>query len=214
MGPDEHAEFRAFVQHRGPVLLRTAYLITGHRHDAEDLLQTALAKTWLAWRRIEDKRALDSYVRRVMANEHTSRWRKRKVDEYPADELPERSRHVTTRSEHDDLDLADALWAALASLPRRQRVAVVLRYYEGLTEVETAEVLGISVGTVKSAVSRALAKLRGSAAELGLRDDAGDVDAALTGHHELDVEDAAVPRRPVVIELEGLGDARLAAEVD
>ena len=157
--------FRAYVAARSPALMRTAYLLTGHRADAEDLLQTALAKTYLAWDRIQAREALDGYVRRVLVNTQTSRWRRRKLAEYPTDALPER------RSERDateDVALHDALWTALAQLPKRQRAAVVLRYYEDLSEAETADVLGVSVGTVKSTTSRALIKLRDSS---GLRDD-------------------------------------------
>lgn len=164
---DEHGKqaFRAYVAGRSPALLRTAFLLTGNRADAEDLLQTALAKTYLAWDRIREREALDGYVRRVMVNTQTSRWRRRKVDEYPTDVLPERD---GGRDASEDLALHDALWTALAGLPRRQRAIVVLRYYEDLTEAETAQVLGVSVGTVKSTTSRALAKLRDSS---GLRDD-------------------------------------------
>jgi RNA polymerase sigma-70 factor (sigma-E family) len=157
--------FRGYVAARSPALLRTAYLLTGNRADAEDLLQTALAKTYLAWDRIREREAVDGYVRRVMVNTQTSWWRRRKVDEYPTDELPERG---LGRDAADDLALHDALWAALAGLPKRQRAMVVLRYYEDLSEAETAEVLGVSVGTVKSTTSRARAKLRDSS---GLRDD-------------------------------------------
>ena len=164
---DEQAreDFRSFVAARSPALLRTAYMLSGNRADAEDLLQTALAKTYLAWDRIREREAVDGYVRRVMVNTQTSWWRKRKVDEHPSEHLPERpsGRDVTA-----DLDLHDALWTALSGLPKRQRAMVVLRYYEDLSEAETAEVMGVSVGTVKSTTSRALAKLRDAS---GLRDD-------------------------------------------
>ena len=163
---DEGREvFRAYVAGRSPALMRTAYLLTGNRADAEDLLQTALAKTYLAWDRIREREAIDGYVRRVLVNTQTSRWRRRKVDEYATGELPERS---DGRDATDDVVLHDALWTALAGLPKRQRAMVVLRYYEDLSEAETADVLGVSVGTVKSTTSRALAKLRDSS---GLRDD-------------------------------------------
>ena len=157
--------FRDYVAARSPALLRTAYLLAGSRADAEDLLQTALAKTYLAWDRIREREALDGYVRRVMVNTQTSWWRRRKVDEYATDSPPERS---ATRDAGDDLALHDALWTALAGLPKRQRAMVVLRYYEDVSEAETAQVLGVSVGTVKSTTSRALTKLRDTA---GLRDD-------------------------------------------
>lgn len=156
--------FRAYVAARSPALMRTAYLLTGSRPDAEDLLQTALAKTYLAWDRIREREAVDGYVRKVMVNTQTSFWRRRRVDERPTGTLPERpGRDVTA-----DLDLHDALWNALATLPKRQRAMVVLRYYEDLPEAEVARVLGVSVGTVKSTTSRALAKLRDDS---GLRDD-------------------------------------------
>jgi RNA polymerase sigma-70 factor (sigma-E family) len=157
--PQAEEDFRSYVAARSPALLRTAYLLTGQRADAEDLLQTALAKTYLSWDRIRDREALDGYVRRVLVNTHTSIWRRRKLDERPTDVLPERAGRDATA----DSDLHDALWAALAGLPRRQRATVVLRYYEDLSEAATAEVLGVSVGTVKSTTSRALTKLRTSA---------------------------------------------------
>lgn len=164
---DEQAreDFRSYVAARSPALLRTAYMLSGNRADAEDLLQTALAKTYLAWDRIREREAVDGYVRRVMVNTQTSWWRKRKVDEYPTESLPE---GPAGRDASADLDLHDALWTALAGLPKRQRAMVVLRYYEDLSETETAAVMGVSVGTVKSTTSRALAKLRDTS---GLRDD-------------------------------------------
>jgi RNA polymerase sigma-70 factor (sigma-E family) len=156
--------FRAYVAARSPALMRTAYLLTGSRPDAEDLLQTALAKTYLAWDRIREREAVDGYVRKVMVNTQTSFWRRRRVDERPTESLPERpGRDVTA-----DLDLHDALWTALATLTKRQRAMVVLRYYEDLPEAEVARVLGVSVGTVKSTTSRALLALRDDS---GLRDD-------------------------------------------
>lgn len=156
--------FREYVAGRYAALLRTAYLLTGDRHDAEDLLQTALAKTYLGWGRIRDRGAVDGYVRRVMVNSRTSLWRRRRLAEYATDRLPDSSGPDST----GDLELHDALWRALGQLPRRQRAAVVLRYYEDLSEAETADALGVSVGTVKSTVSRALARLRDDA---GLRDE-------------------------------------------
>ena len=169
MDEQTQAQFRAWVVARSPALLRTAYLLTGSRADAEDLLQTTLAKTYLAWDRVRDREAVDGYARRVMVNAQTSFWRRKRVDERPTDALPEpsHSRHGA-RDLTADLDLHDALWTALAGLPKRQRAAVVLRYYEDLSEAETAAVLGVSVGTVKSTTSRALAKLRDYSS---LRDD-------------------------------------------
>lgn len=139
--------------------MRTARSLTANPCDAEDLLQTALAKTYVAWDRIEDHRALDGYVRRALVNTRTSQWRKRKVDEFACDELPETD--VPPAADPAEAQaLRDAMWRAVTRLPDRQRAMVVLRYYEDLSEAQTAELLGVSIGTVKSAVSRALVKLR------------------------------------------------------
>jgi RNA polymerase sigma-70 factor (sigma-E family) len=154
-----YPSFSSYVKARQPVLLRTARSLTANPSDAEDLLQTVLTKTYVAWDRIEDHRALDGYVRRALLNTRTSQWRKRKVDEFAYDELPEPD--VTPAGDPAEQQaLHDAMWRAIMKLPARQRAMVVLRYYEDLSEVQTAEVLGVSVGTVKSAVSRALGKLR------------------------------------------------------
>ncbi|MGI5481915.1 SigE family RNA polymerase sigma factor [Streptomyces lavendofoliae] len=154
-----YPSFSSYVRARGPVLLRTARSLTADPSDAEDLLQTALAKTYVAWNRIEDHRALDGYVRRALLNTRTSQWRRRKVDEFACDELPE-PLGPPAPDPAEQQALRDAMWHAVMRLPDRQRAMVVLRYYEDLSEARTAEVLGVSVGTVKSAVSRALAKLR------------------------------------------------------
>lgn len=151
--------FTSYVTARGPLLLRTARSLTANPADAEDLLQTALTKTYLAWERIEDHRALDGYVRRALLNTRTSQWRKRRVDEFSCDEVPE-PETAPAQDPAEEQAIRDALWRAVLRLPTRQRAMVVLRYYEDLSEVRTAEVLGVSVGTVKSAVSRALTKLR------------------------------------------------------
>jgi len=151
--------FSAYMKARQPVLLRTARSLTANTCDAEDLLQTALAKTYVAWDRIEDHRALDGYVRRALLNTRTSQWRKRKVSEFVCDELPE-PEGIPAADPAEGQALHDAMWRAIMKLPTRQRAMVVLRYYEDLSETQTAEVLGVSVGTVKSAVSRALGKLR------------------------------------------------------
>ena len=149
-------DFREFVRERSRALLRAAYLLTGNRADAEDLVQSVLAKTYLAWDRIEDRAALDGYVRRAMVNTHISWWRRRRVEEFPTDEVPDQA--VADHSVGSDIQ--DSLQRAIARLPQRMRDAVMLRYYEDMTEAEVAEVLGVSLGTVKSTVSRAVAKLR------------------------------------------------------
>jgi RNA polymerase sigma-70 factor (sigma-E family) len=154
--PSENPGFRDYVTARSGSLLRMAYLLTRNLADAEDLVQAALAKTYQAWDRIEDRNALDGYVRRAMVNTHISWWRRRRLEEYPTDEVPDRaiSDHAT------DSELSDQVQRALDRLPSRMRAAVVLRYCEDMSEAEVAAALGISQGTVKSTVSRAVAKLR------------------------------------------------------
>ncbi|MDN4173751.1 SigE family RNA polymerase sigma factor [Nocardioides sp. SOB77] len=150
-------EFTAWLAARQPALLRTAYLLTGDRHAAEDLLQTSLAKLYLAWDRVHDRGAVDAYARRIMVNEHTSLWRRGwKQRERATEVVPEPPPVVPTYDEGTSAQV----WALVQGLPRRARAVLVLRYYEQLTEAETADVLGISVGTVKSQCSRALATLR------------------------------------------------------
>jgi RNA polymerase sigma-70 factor (sigma-E family) len=148
--------FREYVATRSASLLRMAYLLTHNRADAEDLVQAALAKAYQAWDRIEDRGAVDGYVRRAMVNTHISWWRRRRVEEYPTDDIPE----PAVADHAGDSELQDALRRAIERLPRRMRAAVVLRYYEDMSEAEIADVLGVSQGTVKSTVSRAVAKLR------------------------------------------------------
>jgi len=149
-------EFAAYMAARQPSLLRTAYLLTGDRHAAEDLVQTAFAKLYLSWDKVERREAIDGYVRRILVNEHTSLWRRGwKRNEVAAGDPPEQD----VRDRHDEGDAA-AVWAFVQTLPRRQRAVIVLRYYEDLSEAETAHVLGISVGTVKSQASRAIAAMR------------------------------------------------------
>jgi RNA polymerase sigma-70 factor (sigma-E family) len=150
------ADFASYMHARQPSLLRTAYLLTGDRHTAEDLVQTAFAKLYLAWDKVQDQGSIDGYVRRILVNENNSLWRRAwKRREASTDELPD-------RPHHDDYDTGTgtALWDLVQTLPKKARAVVVLRYYEELSEAETAEALGISVGTVKSQASRALATLR------------------------------------------------------
>ena len=154
---DRDADFAAYMAARQPSLLRTAYLLTGDRHTAEDLVQTAFAKLYLSWDRVERRELVDGYVRRILVNEHSSLWRRAfKRREVVSADLPETP---AQQARHDDGESA-ALWAFVQTLPRKQRAVIVLRYYEDLSEAETAEVLGISVGTVKSQASRALAAMR------------------------------------------------------
>lgn len=144
--------FEEFVAARSSALLRTAYLLTRDHILAEDLLQTALTKAFLAWGRVEGDP--EPYVRRILVNTYASWWRRKWNGEQPTEDLPDHGHHDDRVGESGDL------WNALGRLPRRMRAVVVLRYFEDLTEAETAQLLGISVGTVKSQTSKALAKLR------------------------------------------------------
>jgi RNA polymerase sigma-70 factor (sigma-E family) len=146
--------FDTFVLSRTDRLLRTAYLLTRDHALAEDLLQTALTKAWTAWHRMDSDP--EPYVRKILVNTYATWWRRRWSREAPTEVLPE----TVLTSEIDAHAERRDLWTALGRLPRRQQAAVVLRYYEGLSEAETADLLGCSVGTVKSSTSRALAKLR------------------------------------------------------
>ncbi|WP_380286249.1 SigE family RNA polymerase sigma factor [Kitasatospora purpeofusca] len=154
---DHITEFTAYVRERRASLYATAYHLTGDRYEAEDLLQSALFSTYRAWGRITDKAAVGGYLRRTMTNLHISAWRRRKVNEYPTEELPET---VGDTDAMGGTELRTVLWQALAKLPENQRTMLVLRYYEGKTDPEIADVLGISVGTVKSSIWRALRRLR------------------------------------------------------
>ncbi|MBQ1093997.1 SigE family RNA polymerase sigma factor [Streptomyces sp. B93] len=154
---DAEAAFTAYVQERRASLYATAYHLTGDRFEAEDLLQSALFSTYRAWDRISDKAAVGGYLRRTMTNLHISAWRRRKLNEYPTEELPET---VGDTDAMRGTELRAVLWQALARLPELQRTMLVLRYYEGRTDPEIAEILDISVGTVKSSIWRSLRRLR------------------------------------------------------
>ncbi|MFI1191912.1 SigE family RNA polymerase sigma factor [Micromonospora sp. NPDC020750] len=170
-------DFREFVEARSGALLRTAYLLAGDWATAEDLLQTALTKTYLACRRLGGIDAIEPYARRVMVNTSTSWWRRRWHGERPTEVLPERA---GTDEIEQQLD-RDVLWRHLRALPSRQRAVLVLRFYEDMSEAQTAALLEISPGTVKSQTSRALATLRrrlGEQAALDLPDLSGSTRSA------------------------------------
>ncbi|MFD4985576.1 SigE family RNA polymerase sigma factor [Streptomyces sp. NPDC058374] len=154
----EHAspEFETFAAARWPRLLRTAYLLTGDHHEAEDLVQVTLAKLYPSWSRVRGLDEPDAYVRRALVNNNLSRFRKRRVVQLLTPRLPERAQEGgAARTEERSL-----LLEALGTLPPRQRAVVVLRYWEDLSEQQAAEVLGCSPGNVKSQASRGLRKLR------------------------------------------------------
>jgi RNA polymerase sigma-70 factor (sigma-E family) len=154
------ADFASYLEARQPSLLRTAYLLTGSQHGAEDLVQETMAKLYLSWDRVRRADSIDAYVRRALINEHNSLWRRAwNRKEVASGTIPERTPAPEPAGQGSD----PTLWSFIQSLPRKQRAVVVLRYYEELSEAETADLLGISVGTVKSQASRALAALRARA---------------------------------------------------
>jgi RNA polymerase sigma-70 factor (sigma-E family) len=157
MNRTDEADFRAFVAARSSSLLWFAHVLTGDPHTAEDIVQTALSRTFSAWSRLKRKDNPEGYVRRAIVNTHLNGLRRRPWREQPRAELPELPAHRRPESEFDE---RDAMWQALATLPPRQRAVVVLRYYEDLSEADIADVLGCSRGTVKSQSSKALASLR------------------------------------------------------
>ncbi|HTJ70457.1 MAG TPA: SigE family RNA polymerase sigma factor [Actinospica sp.] len=150
-------QFREYVLARRGVLMREAYLLTGDPQQAEDLVQTTLAKTYVSWHRVRSSTSPDAYVRRILINTNISTFRRRRIREVLTATAPEPA--APTTPEHE---WGPELIDALRSLPERQRAVVVLRYWEGLPEAEIAEALGCTVGTVRSHTSRALKRLRGS----------------------------------------------------
>ncbi len=154
--PSGEQVFRDFVAARSPALQRTAYLLVGDWGLAEDLVQTALIKTYLAWRGRDGVAAIEAYARTVLIHTAGRWWRRRWRGERPAAVLPDRSVPDGT----EDSAERDRVWRAILSLPSRQRAVLVLRFYEDLTEAQTAHLLGVSVGTVKSHTARALGALR------------------------------------------------------
>lgn len=155
MNRTDDETFRSFVAARSQALLRTAYLLTGNIADAEDLLQTALFKTFRHWPRLHNKQSPDAFVRRVMVTTRTDWRRRRRVAEDSVADLPDHPSH-----DNPTRDGRDEMWLALGTLPPRMRAVLVLRYWEDLSESETAHLLGCSTGTVKSQASRGLARLR------------------------------------------------------
>ena len=148
--------FAEFVAARSHALFRTAYVVVGDHHLAQDLLQEALVKAYVAWPRLRDTTKAEAYVRRTIVTTAISWRRRRSFHERPVDPVPD----TRNANETGRLATQDLLWEQVCSLPPRQRMALVLRYYEDLSEAETAELMGCSVGTVKSQVSVALNKLR------------------------------------------------------
>jgi RNA polymerase sigma-70 factor (sigma-E family) len=150
-------DFDAYVTVAWPRLLRSAWLLTGDWHRAEDLVQTVLTRAYGRWPRLRDQ-APDAYLRTMLATTYLTWWRRKARNEVPTDPLPERS----TRDPHERIELQETMRRALAALPRQQRAVLMLRFHADLTEAATAEALGIGVGTVKSYTARAIGTLRGN----------------------------------------------------
>lgn len=163
MEPAAERAFAEYVTARTPALLRLGTLLAGSPGDGEELVQAALVRTYRAWTNVRCQADPDRYVRQAMLNLQRNRWtrllRRESVTATPPD--------AAVRDAAPDVVARAVLWPAVRSLPPRQRAVLVLRYYEGLTEAETASLLGCGVGTVKSQSAKALATLRGQA---GLRD--------------------------------------------
>lgn len=157
----EDASFAAVFNEHHPRAVRLAYLLTGDHHQAEDVVAEAMTKVYVQWRRgrVDD---VGPYLRRAVANQANSRLRRRYLERREARRASGDARgvrRVVAAAGHD------AVWQAIQQLPERQRQVVVLRYYEDLSEAATAEVLGISTGTVKSSLSRGLHRLEELLAE-------------------------------------------------
>jgi RNA polymerase sigma-70 factor (sigma-E family) len=150
------AAFAEYAEACSATLFKTAFLMVGDHQLAQDLVQEALVKTLMAWPRLNDRDNLHAYTRRVIVTTSISWRRRRSFHERPVEVLPER--HGPDLAEA--VVTANEMVAALGTLPPRQRAAIVLRFYQDLTEVQTAEAMGCSVGAVKSQVSSGLRRLR------------------------------------------------------
>jgi RNA polymerase sigma-70 factor (sigma-E family) len=160
----DQGDFEDFVRARSRALCASAYLLTGDRGFAEDLVQDALARTWRSWKRLHATANAEAYTRRTMYHLHVSAWRRTKVAEISTDRVPERP------GGEPDTALRVAVHAALLSLPAKQRAAIVLRYFEDQSEAATAAILDCPLTTVRARVQRGLRRLRHQFPELVLGD--------------------------------------------
>jgi RNA polymerase sigma-70 factor (sigma-E family) len=151
------ADLAEFVVTRWPTLLRFGLLLTGNLADAEDLVQTALTRTAVRWPAMRNRDRPEAYVRQAMVRLHVNRWRSLLSRERLAAQVPDRA---VPAGGIESLAVRQTMWAALATLPPRQRAVLVLRYYEDLSEAEIAQVLDCRPGTVKSQAAKALRSLR------------------------------------------------------
>ena len=157
MSEESHPSFDAFVAARGSALLRHAYVLTGDRYLAEDLVQETLAHLYRRWDRVAATTSPEAYVKTSVTRQFLSWRRRRSSGERPTDHVPESpSAYDGTDAVDDD----DVLWRLLARLPRKQRAILALRFYDDQSDLQIAEILGVSASTVRSQASRALATLR------------------------------------------------------
>jgi RNA polymerase sigma-70 factor (sigma-E family) len=154
--PEAAAAFTDFVQLRGTALARTAYLIVGDRHRSEDVLQTALAETYLRWHRLRQPEAAEAYVRKAIVTTNAAWWRRRASTELPHDNVPDGVLYDGT----DEVVERHTVLELLHELSPRQRAVIVLRFFDDLSEYDVAQALGCSVGSVKQHTARGLDRLR------------------------------------------------------
>ena len=156
--------FAGFVRENTPALLRTAYLLTGNQQQAEELVQDTLVRLYPKWDKVEAADVPLAYVRRSLSNAYINRMRRGSARELAFEDVPERTDPNDALSQLAD---RDQIWAGLNLLSQRQRAALVLRYFEDLSDEQTAAALGCRVGTVRSLISRGLAVLREHMTEVG-----------------------------------------------
>lgn len=149
-------DFSEFVAVSSARLFRTAYLVLGDHQLAQDLLQESLVKTYVAWPRLRDQSRAEAYARRTIVTTSVSWRRRRSFHERPVDLVPDPG----VPDDTDRVAAQDELWSQLHGLPPGQRAAVALRYCEDLSEAQTAQLMGCSVGTVKRQASMGISKLR------------------------------------------------------
>jgi len=166
-------EFEQFVAARASALLRTAHLLAGSHHEAEDIVQTVLTRMFVRWRKLGDEFP-EAYARRAIVNAAVNMRQRLRRREISTADLPE----VTGGDVAEAHAARDTMWRALRRLPPKQRAVLVLRYYDDSTETEIADLLGCSTGTVKSQAAKALAKLRSDPSLAGRVDRLESLDAA------------------------------------
>ena len=172
MSDESHPTFDAFVAARGSAMLRHAYVLTGDRHLAEDLVQETLAHLYRRWDKVAASTSPEAYVRTSVTRQFLSWRRRRSSTERVTDELPEAP---DPRDAGARVAGADAVWRALATLPRKQRAILALRFYDDQSDVQIAEILGISASNVRAQASRGISALRQQLSATGMHDVSGGV---------------------------------------